>query len=629
MEVVEQENPNASSAINVVGAAPSKAENMGGLSLIHLGYDILALIMEELRVSSPKTLAAVALTSSILRGLAQVNQHREINFDTTGQCICNLPWFEPACSPKIVPANNGPRISKRLDLIETRGLLPAVRHVRIRCDGSDHEQRERQQPDLNRLVALLPLMSGLTDLSWTGSARLPDRVTHLLQSQPAIRLHFGYPHDIFTERDEVPTPRHNQAMSSLTGLVNLTSLSVWHILPLNPHETRVMPPLKQLLLTCPNLSKLRLRIPKYTPPGFIHRSWRGLTSQRFPRTYGGLGFTDGQRPAAGLRELFLENYPFGRRDSSAGGPNGQPFTAEDYPLLGDEEDYWAEIFDWSQLERLDTDNLKLAHRMMPELKSLREFVATNPSDPSDIIGKFVLGVPARLESITVASSLSIIPHRLRLHGASLRKLHMHRTERFGPQKWYDNALEVRAMQEVRDSCPHLEELSVDVRRDGEWPYDVLDIISSFPRLRSLMVSFELGLRRLKDPVEPYITVPAAQHLFKYTWDHSPTRPSPLRTMTISSGIVPFGGRDRIDPTYASNQLTTFVFTVSERDDEMSRGKHDFRVEGLSAEDAQGLLEGSTFEHVSDMDSRRAKRICWARHGPRIPFSDVLAMKWVE
>lgn len=100
-------------------------------------------------------------------------------------------------------------------------------------------------------------------------------------------------------------------------------------------------------------------------------------------------------------------------------------------------------------------------------------------------------------------------------------------------------------------------------------------------------------------------------------------------MTISSGIVPFGGRDHIDPTYASDQLTTFVFTVSERDDEMSRGKYDFRVEGLSVEDAQGLLEGSTFEHASDMDSRRAKRICWARHGPRIPFSDVLAMKWVE
>lgn len=255
-------------------------------------------------------------------------------------------------------------------------------------------------------------------------------------------------------------------------------------------------------------------------------------------------------------------------------------------------------------------------------------MATNPSDPNDIIGKFVLGVPARLESITVASSLSIIPHGIRLHGSSLRKLHMHRTERYGPQKWYDNALDAWATQEVRDSCPHLEEVSVDVRRDGEWPYDTLDIIASFPRLRLLTIWFELGLRRLDDPVEPYITVSAAQHLFKYMWDHSPARPSPLRSMTVNSGMVPFGCRDHKDPTFASDQLTTFVFTVSERDDEMPRGKYNFKVEGLSADDAQGVLEGSTFEHVSDMNSRRSKRICFARHGPRIPLSDVLVMKWV-
>ncbi|KAI4599434.1 hypothetical protein KJ359_001876 [Pestalotiopsis sp. 9143b] len=206
MEVIEQENLGASSAISVAGVAPSNAETMGGLSLTHLGYDILALIVEELRSSSPKTLASVALASPLFRRLAQVSQHREINFDTTGRCLCNLSWLQPACSLKTGPVNDEPRISKRLDLIKPRGLLPAIRHVRIRWDGSDHEHKDREQPDLNRLVALLPLMSGLTDITWTSSDRLPDQVIRLLQTQPAIRLHFGYPHDIFTEQDDMPLP---------------------------------------------------------------------------------------------------------------------------------------------------------------------------------------------------------------------------------------------------------------------------------------------------------------------------------------------------------------------------------------------------------------------------------------
>ncbi|KAF3022575.1 hypothetical protein E8E14_013303 [Neopestalotiopsis sp. 37M] len=335
--------------------------------------------------------------------------------------------------------------------------------------------------------------------------------------------------------------------------------------------------------------------------------------------YHGFGFVDGQRPAAALRELTLVNYRFGKREIPNDETSEPSSTIKKYPLPGLEEDYWADTFDWSQLEHLDIDNLKLAERIAPQLTSLRELVAVNLSHAmsydENSIADLHTRVPARLESITVVSMKSVGLDGLQRHGSSLRKLQVHHEH---SRDWHNSAIDQCTMQNIHDFCPNLEDLSIDVRRDGEWPYSTLDVIASFPRLRHLTIWFELGYNR-EVPIKPYVTASAAQHLFRYVWGKSPTQRSPLRTMTINSGSVPSGRRaSDLETSQASHKSTTFVFTVSERDDGMPEGRYHLQVGGLPAADSAFLQEGSTVKEPRlDTKDWREYRLSLVKYGPKL------------
>ena len=71
--------------------------------------------------------------------------------------------------------------------------------------------------------------------------------------------------------------------------------------------------------------------------------------------------------------LALDSYPFGNDYT----PTGAIKSTPGYPGTGSEVDYWADVFDWSQLQVLRTTNKELGIRVMSRSPSLRrlQFIA--------------------------------------------------------------------------------------------------------------------------------------------------------------------------------------------------------------------------------------------------------------
>ncbi|KAI4594267.1 hypothetical protein KJ359_008542 [Pestalotiopsis sp. 9143b] len=176
-----------------------------------------------------------------------------------------------------------------------------------------------------------------------------------------------------------------------------------------------------------------------------------------------------------------------------------------------EQNYWASTFDWSRLERLVVYDQFLALQMLPYLKPLRHVENTSRSR---CFNEFFSQVPARLVTINVAGIDTIGLDALLRHGSTLRKLRMHQSEAYGQHVWQKQAVQESAMTQIRDTCVVLEELEVDIARtEGEWPYAMLDITASYPRLRRLGLWFEMSLYDKETPVKPYLTASAAREIF--------------------------------------------------------------------------------------------------------------------
>jgi hypothetical protein len=177
---------------------------MSRLSLLQIGYDILALSVEELglavREPWPRSPWSAHSSSGWHKRPAEAAQHRELTLELTWQCKLNIPWDQPAWSlsvkDKVEPVSHGVRLA--LNGIKAWGLAPAICHLRVRSDPYDDAEMESEKPTFHGVLASLSLMTGLTDLTWTSRTRLPNEVTELLQSRPALRLHNEFPGRHFT-----------------------------------------------------------------------------------------------------------------------------------------------------------------------------------------------------------------------------------------------------------------------------------------------------------------------------------------------------------------------------------------------------------------------------------------------
>jgi hypothetical protein len=151
-------------------------------------------------------------------------------------------------------------------------------------------------------------------------------------------------------------------MSRLQGSLNLYEFSVRADYVTAEECLRITRPLKDLLLSCPNLCKLSFD---------IHVKGFGCVWYSAPNDYCGLGLVSGESLPP-LEELELLDYPWGHRAAYSRSLQSSGKRVIGYPELGVEQDYWANNMDWSRPRRLTAHDASLAYRIALKLTALDE-----------------------------------------------------------------------------------------------------------------------------------------------------------------------------------------------------------------------------------------------------------------
>ncbi|KAI1412536.1 hypothetical protein F5Y13DRAFT_162904 [Hypoxylon sp. FL1857] len=528
-------NPAPSPPLVRIEPRVSQASDSRKPSLTCLGNEILAIIADLLQDTSPSTIPSLALVCSNYYRVARYAQHRHVVLDNT-------------------------KGTQMLEYIEKSGIPEAIRHLEVRDKATDAL--------ISKLCKVIPKMTGLKHVTWSTSG-IPVQVLQRLQKRPSITLHTMIYHYHGRCQPDI--------LESLQANKNLVSLQV-DITYHNAEECRLWAQLlKGVLLSCPNLRKLKIDLS--LPRG-------GCVMYGLPAEYCGFSFAPGERLPA-LEELDLREYPFGV-PSLKDSPQlrfYRPYS-QGYPLKVPERDYWADNFDWSRLTRLTTPDVQFALKIMPYLTSLKEFSCSNNHKD---LKTFYKQVPSSLETITVPNVESIGLGNLLRHRSGLKKLTIHQEENYKAD-WRQAAIDAKTLIEIRDNCPHIEELGLDISRDGEWPYEILDILAGFRSLRFLKIWFELGIADARNPVQPYVRYSAVKSLFKYLREHAPGQTSQLVKLEIVSGCPPpLGyGLPSMSAFWPSHNSSSFICALSERDDEAERGVFSVSCPKLSPEENEDL-----------------------------------------
>lgn len=369
--------------------------------------------------------------------------------------------------------------------------------------------------------------------------------------------------------------------------------------------------LKKILLGAPNLRSLKLNIA--LPRG-------GCVVPSPPTTYCGMGFVNGERPAA-LESLTVEEYPWGHvpdpvDDSDSSSRNFRLPFSQGYAETRPEDVYWAEVFDWSRLKSLNAPNTYIALTLMPKLTALEE-ISIAHSTWGLPMSRFYLEVPASLTSITAPSIGAVTLEGILRHGAALKHLQLHQNEKHDGS-WSSEAIDTQSLERIRAACPRIEQLYLDLARSGEWPYDTLDVLASFPRLRHLTICF--ALEHHQDLLTPLVTFSAVETLFAYLRQAGARR---LRTLDVHSGSPAATGYGYPSPMafYPRHNSMSFRCSLGVRDDDAAAGKFTTECPGLS-EQINRVLRGEreTGERPArevSLESRHApEKIAVARHGPK-------------
>ncbi|KAM5343419.1 hypothetical protein ACJ41O_011956 [Fusarium nematophilum] len=507
----------------IIAARKSMPRDPASPSVAQLPDPVVQRILTFLHVLWPEYIRTVALLNSSWYEQARYVQHRHVH----------------------VNLDRSRHVLDRLRLISRLGQLVAIRTLQVSGREYDQGQKESNDEILAYLAAILPAMTGLRDLDWdVGSASTAVPVSApILAALPAgVRLRtFVFCH--------AAKESHIQARAFLRRLVGnqrLCTLSVQVTFLQEQDCLETMRVLKEVLLSCPNLTRLP-RIDVWYPRGGCIGYGPPLGEEA---PYCGLGLSDGKRPPA-LEELGLRDYPWGLEGVR---------HCQGYPARGYEWDYWAETFDWSRLVRLNYVSPTLTSAIAPRLTSLRELVVDDLD--SQIDGDFLQNVTAPLELMVFKSwdCVNSRPELINRFGETLRELKIHEPEGW-PRSKTPTATDLVYMSKC---LPHLENLSLDIARDQDtqdWPYKALEAIAAFPSLRIVELWFPLG--REPPAPAPLLTASSAGHLFHYLREQSknktirrvtfhsgaPTAPSPFAIL-INPGLS--------QPSWAMHNSVSFV-----------------------------------------------------------------------
>ncbi|KAH8671553.1 hypothetical protein BX600DRAFT_537991 [Xylariales sp. PMI_506] len=472
----------------------------GKPSLAHLPDELIWHIVELVGDVSPESLCDLRMVCSCLYKKATAVRHNNVSLDFRKDAA--------GCTT-------------RLDRISNSDCLSTVRTLRIL--GGDHP--------LPLIASYLHRMTGMREIHWT-NAIIPAEVLEQIEHRSNIRLHVHIGPLILHYPHLHDASRTITLLESLVDCSNLVALSIDMEYIYAAQCLQIIGPLKRVLLSCPHIHDLDLD---------IYRPRTGCVRFDSLTEYVGFGFQDRERLAP-LEDIRVFSYPFGN-------PKGGwfPYNYVGYPLSEPEEEYWAQNFDWSRLRRLQQIPPMLAKALASELTSLQEIdFTTEWLSFGYTLCDFLSDLPRAVKFIKLPSPLgrpegtcstTLVAH----HGAALRSLSITSVETWS--NIFQNSVPgVEELRTLRDGLPHLEYLALDWSRggsgddDGEasWPYDMLEVVATFPCLRRLELRFQLGNW---NPVRPYLTAAAATQIASYLEQRVSERP--LQRVRLLCGGPPY------------------------------------------------------------------------------------------
>lgn len=525
--------------------------------------DVLRHIAGLLWIESPTSLLAIGLASKRLFSIAQYAKLQHVTLRTSvGK---NAPWRE------------------RLAKIKDAGLLQAIRQLTVL------EAKPMERPpgtvcnrDIQAICEVLPSMTGLRDVYYKGDSP-PRQLLATLRATSRVRLHTQI--DFQAEPHQSASLR-GETLAELQGNPNLTSLKVKIEFFEAAGCIERMRQLKSVLLSCLSLKYLDLDVAQPTGIGVRLNT---------PPEYCGLGFAHGEKLPA-LEGLILTNYPF---------HSGRPHVAGtesdhgiDPPGTETEIDYWVNTFDWSRLKRLATRSNDFAEQLMPRLTSLQEMTHLDQWLDQDL-SRFYLHIPSLLTSISVPTLKSITLGGILHHGGTLEALHIHQPESYYFQ-WRDYAMDIDSLRAIQQNCTNMAELSLDIARDGMWPHDMFEALAQFGRLRILHVWLELGANSSTGPVEPLVTMSAAEEMYRMIRSRA-RGISQLEQLVVHSGAPPPrpSGNLASAAFWCEQNSLTFVYKMAERDDQAAQGE----ISGMCKELQQLQEQIETLKNDSQTQDR--------------------------
>lgn len=469
-------------SVFTITAHKPKPEDLGRRWLCDLSNEIIIfiLITKHLQDISPGSVVVLASVSSFMYNKARYVQHCHITI-----------------SLKPTKTKSKSEIGS-VRYLSSNGLLPAIRTLRF-VDLVYEPEKGYQFP--TPLYGLIDQMTSLCDIHLDALwYPVTTSVLNYLKQRTQVRLHISV--KTFDEQSRAIVARE---LTHLAGSPNLHSLQVdAYYFPAKEclETTR---PLKGLLLSCPNLRKLSLD---------IYRQRKDCMSFEPCTEYCGPGLVGDERLPS-FEELVIFEYPWGRDGSS-----GFPWGVKGYPGKNDKiaEDYWAHHCDWSRLRRLIVPKGSLAHRIAQQLTALDEVDLYSGSESLLPVYKhderamihFFETIPSMLDSITVPNFASLSTTPIIRHGSRLRSLELICPIPYCGQpesRCTGGIASSQDLVELRDRLPRLEHHPIHISTDGnDWSYPTLDILATFPRLRSVK------LRTASRPTPRVLLTPRHLHM---------------------------------------------------------------------------------------------------------------------
>ncbi|KAF8336863.1 uncharacterized protein EI90DRAFT_3043897 [Cantharellus anzutake] len=405
------------------------------------------------------------------------------------------------------------------------------------------------EPLGERLLPLLSHMTHLTDFWFSLSATssfVSPLVQFITRKRPDVRLHANLCEYEDSDGGSLSWTISRASFGPSPNLVSMNVRTHYH-----RGQTDLLVHIKKLALSSASLRSLTIGV-----------DFGGCFLGDF--STGDIAFEQGERVSS-LRKLSIDGCPM--------------------------DESWHSGIPWDALEEIYFSRFPaILHTQVDQMHNLRSAkligkVYWNTEEErlqiARPISDFLLRLPSVLEELDLEELTGDVPiSTIARFGDSLKRLRLHVLEKYD-RVGARHVLSAQQLDKIRVACPSLEELQIDINRNSEWPYDVLDAVAEFSQLRRLTLSLELGLET-ETFVKPYATHYSSVQLYKYIASHR-RNSHPLDELTIE-----LGGHRKLGTGYPCSwvlwemdEQATYTVKPSERLEDAQAGLLDvWRKRGM-------------------------------------------------